>query len=443
MAPEEGGVLSDVARREATPRWAGWVVSGAIIALFLGPPIRIAEGIPAVRLEDMLLFGGSAVLLAYWSLGGRIRLAWGVRQTLLAGFGVFVPLSILSGALQDYPAAPGDLNQWIRLLKYLLIYTAVATYVRVGGRPSYKRKRILDLVGICSVLLAVVAVQQFFDLFGLNSMYVAYVAPTQAGTLLGQGGVPRPVGLAGNPNELGFLFALSALASTYLLLTHGQKRYWVFLAVQLAGLLLTLSRSAVLAFLGGAVALLLLSGTLRRWLAIEGLGRTMGALALGAAVVLGAAWQSGYLSEATVRLAGLLNPTETSAYRIRIAHWQENISLFLESPLLGVGPLRQTDFIRYAADNEYLLLLRTYGLVGTLYLGGVFLLPQLPALRDRSNSGVGMDRAALLADCVLVACMLYMIPVAVYHSLVLMPVVLVLLAAGDWTLRPYTVSVTG
>jgi hypothetical protein len=443
MATEEGSVLSDMPRREATARWAGWVVNGAIIALFLGPPIRIAEGIPAVRLEDILLFGGSAVLLAYWSLGGRIRLAWGLRQTLLAGFAVFVPLSILSGALQDYPAALGDLNQWIRLLKYVLIYTAVATFVRVGDGASAKRRWILDLVVISSVLLAAVAVQQFFDLFGLNSMYVAYVAPTQAGTLLGQGGIPRPVGLAGNPNELGFLFALGALVSTYSLLAHGGKRYWASLAVQLVGLLLTLSRSSVLALLGGSAALLLLSGTLRRWLAIEGLGRTVGALALGGAVVLGAAWQTGYLSEAAVRLAGLLNPTETSAYRIRIAHWQENISLFLESPLLGVGPLRQTEFIRYAADNEYLLLLRMYGLVGTLYLGAVFLLPQLPMVRFESNRGVAMDRAALLADSVLVACMIYMVPAATFHSLVLMPAVLVLLATGDWTLRPYTVSVTG
>ena len=416
---------------------------GAVVALLLTPSIPTFEGIPSIRTEDVLLFGSAAVALAHLSLGGSVRVAWGLRQTLLVGFAVFVPLSILAGVLQHFPGTPGDLNQGIRLSKYVLIYTAVATYVRVGGAPAEKREEVLCLVVFCSVVLAAVSVQQFFDLFGLNSMYVEFVAPTQSETLLAEGAIPRPVGLAGNPNELGFLFALSALLSIYLLLTRDQKGYWVTLAIQLMALLLTLSRSAVFGLVGGTMALLVLSGALKRWLEVTGFGRTVGALALGAAVVLAVAWQTGYLSQATVRLSGFLNPFETAAYRIRIDHWQENISLFLESPLFGVGPLRQTDFIRHAADNEYLLFLRTYGLTGTLYLGAVFLLPQLPALRRRSNAGPGMDRATLLADCVLVACLLYMIPAAVYHSLVLMPVVLVLLAIGDWTLGPYAMSVVG
>lgn len=438
-----GNEFTDQARKEPTPRWAAWLAMGAVGALFLTPSVRIPGGMPAVRIEDLLLFGGSTLLVCYWSLGGTVRLAWGVRQTLLAGFCVFIPLSILTGALLDYPAAPGDLNQWIRLLKYILIYTAVATYIRVGGLASRKRKKLMGLVILCSVLLAAVAVQQFFDLFGLNSVYVSYVAPTQAESLLGQGVIPRPVGLAGNPNELGFLFALSALASMYMLVTDGKIRYWAALAVQLVGLLLTLSRSAVVALVAGAGALLVLSGLLRQWLAVHGVGRTLGALLLGSCVVLGAAWQTGYLSDAAVRLSGLLTPTETAAYRIRIAHWQEHFSLFLDSPIFGVGPLRQTDFIRYPADNEYLLFLRTYGLAGTLYLGATFLLPQLPALRDEINRDTDASRAAVLAACVLVSCMVYMVPAAVYHSLVLMPVALILLAQGDWTLRPYTVNLTG
>ena len=67
------------------------------------------------------------------------------------------------------------------------------------------------------------------------------------------------------------------------------------------------------------------------------------------------------------RFALLGDFTQDSSWTGRLLQWQANLELFARSPWIGVGPLFGADF-RYVGDNEWLTLLRSYGLLGTSYL---------------------------------------------------------------------------
>lgn len=422
-------MVSMLKKRGETNWLYPWLVT-IIVAIFLFPSIRTPGAIPSMRLEELILIPFALYCMLRIIRGHDVRFAWGVRQKTLLFFFVFLLISMLAGMCLGHNASFGDLNQFIRFCKYILIYTIAVSYIYICYNKDEAIDRVYNVIVICSVLLAVVVVQQFFDLFGLNSLYVRYVAPTQFETLIGDHPFPRPVGMVGNPNEVGFVFVLGALTSSYRLIKGGG---WVFLAatlINLASLGLTMSRTSLVALVIGAGYLYVI-----QLLATDrGVGSRMMYLALPTSVLLVAmayVLVNPMLYEAIGwRFYTLIEFQTESSWQVRLNTWQKNIQLFFESPIVGVGPLRRAESTAGPADNEWLLLLRTYGIVGTLVLvvGMVW-----PHLKAKSRLLRVFITGMLLGMAV------YMIPAAVFHSLSLMPLVLIILAAEDSTTRPVTI----
>src|SRR5699024_2286817 len=110
------------------------------------------------------------------------------------------------------------------------------------------------------------------------------------------------------------------------------------------------------------------------------------------------------------RFESLYNITSDDSWTTRVNRWSENIELFKSSPLLGLGPLSRYN-LQYAADNEWLLLLRSYGVLGTLYFLLMFIVPHLRGSKSDYK---------ILTLSILVSASVFMIPVAVFNSLTLM-----------------------
>jgi O-antigen ligase len=344
---------------------------------------------------------------------------------------VFLVLSMLMGGILGVGVSFGDLNQFARFTKFAFIYTVSVSVIHLSETTEKEIKQIYNLITICSVILAIIVFQQFFDIFGLNRHYVRYVAPTQHESLIGDYPWPRPVGMIGNPNEVAFLFVLGGLAASYRLIQGGGEIYAGATLANLAALALTLSRTGFVSFILGAGYLFVIQVFVRR-------DRSLGsrlkylALPLGLLVaVITYVLANPVLYEAIGwRFMTLMEFQSTSSWQERLQSWQINIQLFWESPLIGVGPLRHAG-ISSAADNEWLLLVRSYGILGTVLLVIGMVWPHLKAQKNVLR---------VFITGVLFGTAVYMVPAAVFHSLSLMPLLLIILSAEDSTVRPLTLA---
>jgi O-antigen ligase len=387
----------------------------------LTPSMALVAGLPQIRLEELLLLATLGYLIMAALSGLRIRLAWGLRQTLLASFVVFIFISIGVGLSLGYGGALSDLNQLVRILKYLIIYTLAITVVAFSDTPEQTKLKILKFILALSVLLFMIAVQQYFDLGGLNRLYVQAVAPVHYDALGGSN--PRVVGMVGNPNELGFLFVLTGLIAVHLLTRRFHIVYALLIAMSLFGIGLTASRTSLVVFVFGVVLLLVLAllQLSRMWLssAIQGLAVIM-LLIVAVSTTLA---EASFMDRLLWRFEELGDPAEASSWKGRVVRWQDNLAIFRESPIFGVGPLRRMEMA--AVDNEWLLLARSYGVIGTMALVLAMVLPHWRSARTPTK---------VLGTGVMAASAVYMIPAAVFHSLVLMPLVLIILALSETTL---------
>jgi hypothetical protein len=402
-------------------------LQAVILAVFLTPALPLGSGIPAIRADD--------IIVALWLLAGIVAapstfLIWGRRQTLLAVFFGLLPASMLAGGLLGVRGSSlSDLLYAARIAKFLLVLALVGTAFLAGPDREARLHRMLAWVVACSLLLIPVVVQQYFDLFGLNERYVKFVAPTQYLSLMGGYPSPRPVGMVGNPNELGFLFALAGLCSAYLFI-FGRKRrsYAIWLVAQIGMVGLSGSRSAVAALgVGLFVACIptLVSAAAPGRMRVRALV-PLGIVAVGVWFVLASPLAFARVGS---RLEGLRTPEVDHSFVSRRAAWAQNEALFWNSPIVGVGPLSRAGLI--AADNEWLLLLRSFGASGLIL---VILFAVAPGRRYRRNgfSDSSVRRSnTRLTKAVLSASAVFMIPAGVFSSLVLMPLVLTLISVDD------------
>ncbi|MDH3349292.1 MAG: O-antigen ligase family protein [Desulfobulbaceae bacterium] len=391
----------------------------SIISLFLTPALKLFGSLPALRLDDLLILLAVLYVICSVCLGCRVVLVWGWRQTLLTGFSMIILISILNGTVVGMGTHFGDLNKLIRLGKYLLFYTLTVSLIEISPNPEEEKTKILRLILVSSLLLVPLILQQYFNWFNLNDHYIKIVAPTQFHTLIDNYPRPRPVGMIGNPNELGFMYAMCSMISLYFVWKYLKFRYFVTLLVQIGTLLLTGSRSALVALCCGVCFFILVP--------YIGQGYKVNKKRLSYLLV---AISCVFIFLIVIhdknvwRFFELADIKSSASWLVRLDVWNETFILFWQNPFLGVGPLSRSG-LSYSVDNEWLFLLRSYGLIGTIYFAFIFLVPHF------KNSRVGCKILRRLMSSLLVCTSVYMIPAFVFSSLELMPILLTFLACDD------------
>ncbi len=402
----------------------GYVVA-VLVAMLLTPAVPTLAGLPSVRLDDVLLLLAPLYVAV---VVGRILID--VRVFVLFAITWWIVLSILWGAVLGFGAALGDLFFIVRLMKYVGAVVLASALVSVCGSRDKTLEWFLERFVLVGIALGLIVVQQYYDVLGLNASYVSLVAPTQFWTLVGDYPWPRPVGMVGNPNELGFLLGLLGLSSLWLFLVHETRAApWAVLAACYVTLMfLTLSRSAALSTAIGTMVLLFL-------VVVRGPARIDGALhprrlrtkVVAIALLVGAG------AAIAVSTTGVIDSVLSrysikfaiTAAETRVSNWGENLEIVLRSPVLGVGTLKHDAGLQYAADNEWLYLVRIGGvllpsLVASLFLIGMF---------RRGEPAGRLSRALIVA--VAAASFIYMVPATLFFSLVIMPLVLLILVLAS------------
>lgn len=135
-------------------------------------------------------------------------------------------------------------------------------------------------------------------------------------------------------------------------------------------------------------------------------------------IILGILIFNSLPEQLTWRLKHGMNIGSDASFQARLRNWKEHIDHFIRSPIFGLGPAKTIEY-NSQVDNEWLLLLRQYGIIGTLYFLIVFV---TPFIRHKDKF------YKYLYYSVLVASALYMIPAIVYNSFQIMPLIMILAA---------------
>ena len=397
------------------------LVVSLLTASVLFPAIRLHAGIPAVRVELIIvLMAWGLLLLRQLTVSHSTKFRWNPIYKWFAFFGLAILSSMTYAYLaKGYSPIGRDFWEFGKLLEYFLLFALVAS-LRISPSDISRYYKIALAVFMLSALFGFA---QYLNLGDINAVITPYYAPTQMSGLLRAG---RIVGTTGNPNEFGALMVLAssiALSGAFFLQRRLSRFFsWICLAVFVLAIMYTISRSALIAL---AIALLfVLFRYATKGMKAQEFHRLLLAILLLAVIgFVDLKLTPRFFSHRTAQLS---NISQATSWQARVVNWRHNISLWEQSPIFGWGPGKAT--MTTIADNEWILLLRRYGIVGVIvfvlwfasfYFG-------LGRIRRHARTEEVMALAVAL-QATLIAYAAYMIPAAVYHSLQLMPLLLLFL----------------
>jgi O-antigen ligase len=388
-----------------------------VFAIVATPDIRVG-GLPALRAEQGIL-----ALVALWCLytlltGKGLKLHLALFPGMFSGIGLFMLLSAAVGAVVGVPATLGDLVEFYKIIIYLGIFLVAATVIKTEA----DRWRVMGFANWSIALTGLIAMTQYLNPFHINERYVPRIAPTQFTSLVNNYFSPRVIGLSNNPNVYAVIAAVGVLLAVVLLFRTTKLHHLGLGGVSMLALLMTKSRTGLVLLVVMLASLYIIYFWQRVFVRGRIRLRPLAQMVMVFMVILIIAPLAFYvLPDSLVwRFREFADLGSATSWQARLEHWQENLQYFHQSPILGIGSAKSLTF-RYAPDNEWLLLLRKFGILGTLWFILTFALPlgiYWPRLRGNTASKVYVSVLAGLS--------VYMFPAAVFHSYQLMPLVMIL-----------------
>lgn len=394
-----------------------------LIASILLPPIRIPGGIPALRVELIIIISAWVfIIFGHFATGQELKI---IRFPILKWFlffGIAILFSISYGVLiKGFPLLGRDFWEFGKLLEYFLIFTFVANL----DLSEVDIKHYYIFILVLFLVSAFFGFAQYFDFFNINTNISPYYAPTQMRGLLAH---QRITGTTGNPNEFGIMmvFGVSIALAGILVLKKKRKKIfsWACFLFFILSIILTLSRSALISLSVVIIFLVLYKYLfmfgMKRW--VKMLIIILPILIISFIIILNIAPEKFFF-----RIGGLSDIWSTTSLQARIRVWGDIFEIWKGSPIFGWGPMKVT-MTTIHVDNEWLLLLTRYGIFGvTIFLLWFmkFYSGLMKIAKKTSFEEVKLFSIALQA--ILLACAVFMIPAGVYHSLQLMPILMILL----------------
>jgi len=411
------------------------VLVALLVAAILLPYIRMPVGIPDVRLEFIIVIAvWGLLILGYLATGHPIRIRRRPAYKWFGLLGFSIILSIAYAFLsKGQPLIGRDFWELAKVFLYFLLFALVAS---LSIEPKVL-KRYYKLALIALTLSALFGFLQYIDFDAINEVVSPYYAPTQMRGLLVHG---RITGTMPNPNEFGALMVMAAsIALSGVLFLQKQKLRILCLStlpVFWLALVFTLSRTSLVALLIASMVVLFLF--LKQRIVQHKLRRMLALVLFGC--VVGLAVLPLLPEKAFFRFSQLGAFTEATSWQRRVENWMTHFAIWAESAWLGWGPGKAT--MGTIVDNEWLLVLRRYGVVGLTVFLGLFgsLFLGLSRIR-RVNSELSVIALSVALQGTLVGYALYMMLAAVYHSMQLMPILLLFLGLAYSQWRPKRTSV--
>ncbi len=296
-----------------------------LVALILRPQ----EYIPALQ--------GAPILVTLLSVAGATWLFFQSRKRIFSAETVFAVG--LSFAIAISVAATGWWSQGIvefaDFIPTVVLFILICTVVNTPGRF----KAFFVCLCICTAIVAAHGIDQSVSGIGWTGAAVV------------QGDRSTYIGILGDPNDLGMLFALCLpLAAT---LAFGKNGILVrliglsTLCLIAYGLILTNSRGAGVAIAAVLLTMTLVSGKLSKGMFLL--------------TILAAA----FIALAPSRVSDL-NYDEDSA-NSRVESWYQGLQMLRANPVFGVGKDHYLDYHHLTAHNSFVLAFSELGILGYFF----------------------------------------------------------------------------
>ena len=129
------------------------------------------------------------------------------------------------------------------------------------------------------------------------------------------------------------------------------------------------------------------------------------------------------------RFDELKDPVGAETFQMRLTIWEANVSLWKRSPIVGWGPAKTR--MEGIVDNEWILLARRYGMLGiTAFICWFASIARtLSRIREQCQTSE-MTAFTIALQAAIPASGAYMVAASIYHSLQLMPLMLLLFGAA-------------
>lgn len=328
------------------------LVLGVVFSIYFFPGFRVSEGL-ILRLDDIVLLSVFPLLFLYRPLFFSNTLSRSLLVCLLV-----VIFSTCYGYLfLEVPYSSRDFNEIIRLSKpfiFIILLLSCDTQFLVS--------RVSPSVIPLSWLLVLIGFVQYFNLGGVGAFVGSlYAPPHHVANMVGNS---HRILLVGSDPNVGaaivLMFFLYNLFNSFINKSLNSK-ILTFLMVILV--LMTSSRTSFIAlaliitiFLFTSKSLKILPKILFSFLIIfmiVSLYEQFSYIAIGFAVAL---------------------QGENTSLLNRFEKWMVAWELFLQSPIFGWGLAKAS--METTVDGEYILLLRRFGVVGTVIISAlIFLMP--------------------------------------------------------------------
>jgi O-antigen ligase len=337
------------------------------VVAILFPSIRISGNIPDPRPEFIVV----AITILFLVISHLISEKTVCMRRLPADkwfilFGLSVVVSMAYSTLfKNYPLIGRDFWEIFKLILYYLIFSLAAN-LQINNNVM---RRYYQFAIFIFLISAVFGFLQYINFAGINEVLSPYYAPTQMDGLLAH---KRITGTTANPNEFGALMVLASSLALSGGLAVGEKRLrilcWLTLPVFWVALLLTLSRTSLVSGLISMIIILLLFIRVKKITLKVKFKRLLIFLLL---VCVACIFVLELMPERSLwRYSQIFTFEEASSWVARVENWETHFTFWKESPWFGWGPGKET--MRTVVDNEWLLILRRYGLIGIIAFVGLF-----------------------------------------------------------------------
>ena len=347
-----------------------------------------------LRAEQFMIMALLIMGVGRYLQGKTLQVHISDLSLLLLSFTAVIVIAIVNGYFHGIPVIARDFTEVFRFSMSFALLTAAATFVL----DESERIQAVHIVHICVAAAAVIAFTQYFNLGGINEYYVPTIAPVHYITLVGGYPYPRVVGMSANPNQFAYMSAVGTLLGAVLFV---RRRHWGYLLTSFltfVAMLMTRSRTGFVTLLVMLVVLGLLH--LHNHFRENSVSRRQQyiyyvLLGVGVPVFLFGLLYV-FPHSFTWRLRQIFSFTGATSWLARLERWQRFWLFHFKNPILGSGPAKGQPF-GLAVDNEWLLLLKRYGIVGVGALLGIVLVPIGRRLQKLLRQDSGMALLAVLA----------------------------------------------
>jgi hypothetical protein len=261
-----------------------------------------------ITAPDLFLIPAAVGVLLAAVLRGGLRLpSW-----LIGG-----PCAVLAGGLIPVVFLRGSSHNFRVLFQFVEVMVFVPAVIGLAGRSPRERGKIARLFAVSAVANAVLGLLQFLRIFDLASRVTGWQGFKYNGG--------RARGLTAHPNQLGLVCAMALPVALYL---YARDRRWaVGIATLAVGVLISGSRTGVLAGIAAVALFLFLAGRLTWAHIVKAVSVVAFAAVVGSILGMNVAVERFTTGDNTVQQAD----------EARAATLQQGISDVVRHPVTGVG----------------------------------------------------------------------------------------------------------